>query len=158
MLTLFAAIDEMFRETPSRPPMSLRAGDAHDEHRPRPSFDDALDQPTAEYFESFHTGLHHLDAESWRYYLPRLMRYATDKMNDPRSMAIGTLLASLRPPDRDPPRFASLSPAQIAVVADFLDELAFCDHSVWQENAMIALEEYWGDGAVYRANDPPRRP
>ena len=40
-------------------------------------------------------------------------------------MVIDGLLASLRPPDREPPRLASLSAGQEAVVVAVLDVLAF---------------------------------
>ena len=92
----------------------------------------------------------HLDAESWRFYLPHLLRYALDNIANPASNAIDSILHSLRPPDRDPPRFGALTRAQQAAVVAALDQLAFSEHSVWKEPAMIALEEYWAPGATYR--------
>jgi hypothetical protein len=57
---------------------------------------------------------------------------------------------SLRPPDREPPRLASLSPAQERVVRQLLEVLAFAEDSVWQENACQALEEWWIENPLYR--------
>ena len=53
-------------------------------------------------------GLAYLDAQSWRHYLPRLIDYALRRPDDP-AMVAEALVRSLRPPDRYPPRLASLS-------------------------------------------------
>ena len=68
-------------------------------------------------------------------------------------MAVDSFLASLRPPDRSPPRFAALNPEQEAAVVAVLDLLAFNDRSKWQQAAIIALEEYWAPGASYRKSN-----
>ena len=60
------------------------------------------------------------------------------------------LLSSLRPPDREPPRLASLSPEQEVLVTRFLDILAFSEESAHQELACQLLEEWWAPGALYR--------
>jgi len=65
-------------------------------------------------------------------------------------MVIDAFLTSLRPPDREPARLASLSVEQEAVVSAFLDVMAFHDTSVHQELARTALEEWWAPGALYR--------
>ena len=65
-------------------------------------------------------------------------------------MVTESLLSSLRPPDREPPRLASLSAAQEAVVVAVLDALAFGDGSAYQDYAMQVLEEYWVPNALYR--------
>jgi hypothetical protein len=65
-------------------------------------------------------------------------------------MVIDAFLSSLRPPDRQPPRLASLSVEQESVVSAFLDIMAFDDVSVHQELARTALEEWWAPGALYR--------
>jgi hypothetical protein len=57
---------------------------------------------------------------------------------------------SLRPPDREPPRLASLSPAQERVVRQLLEALAFAEDSVWQADACQALEEWWIENPLYR--------
>jgi hypothetical protein len=141
---------EAFAGGPIVPGMSLRAGDAHDSGEAPPPFDPELDQPTPEYFEQYFWGLSYLDPASWRYYLPRLLRYALSSFATPGLNSVDAVLASLRPPDRDPPRFGSLTPAQERAVARVLEELAFNPESPWQEPAIIALEEYWAPGATYR--------
>jgi uncharacterized protein DUF6714 len=140
----------VFDDPPAIPRMSLRGGNAADDHAPIPPFDVVLDRITPEYFETYFWGLSHLDAESWRFYLPHFMRYALENMASAHSNAIDALLFSLRPPDHSVPRFGTLTPAQEATVVAVLDELAFSERSVWQEPAMIALEEYWAPGANYR--------
>ncbi len=96
------------------PPLTLRGGNAVDGYeRPEP-FDSAHDQPTDAYFEGFaFWGLGYLDAQSWRHYLPRLIDYTLRRPDDP-AMVAEALVRSLRPPDRYPPRLASLSPEQEA--------------------------------------------
>ena len=145
-----ANLSDAFGDLPATPAMSLRGGNAVDDYAPVPPFDAVLDRITPEYFEMYFWGIHHLDAESWRFYLPHLLRYALDNIASPESNAIDAFLYSLRPPDYNPPRFGALTPAQEAAVVTALDQLAFSEQSVWQEPAMIALEEYWAPGAAYR--------
>nr|WP_323515155.1 DUF6714 family protein [Xanthomonas sp. WHRI 8812E] len=133
-----------------RPPMSLRAGNAIDDHAEVPPFDAVRDQVTAEYLERYCCGIHHLDSVSWRFYLPHLLQHALRNSGNAASNATDTLLQSLRPPDREPPRFGSLSAAEERMVIAALDTLAFTDGSEWIESAQCALEEYWGPGASYR--------
>ncbi len=121
-----------------------------DSYETAPDFDAELDRVTPEYLEQNFWGVAHLDAVSWQYYLPILMGHALRNIRNPGSMAVDAFLASLRPPDRDPPRFAALTPAQEQAVARMLDILAFQEDSAWKEAAMIALEEYWAPGAIYR--------
>ena len=59
-------------------------------------------------------------------------------------------LNNLRPPDRTPPRLASLSPEQENVVTAFLDLLAFSESSAHKDFACQILEEWWVPGALYR--------
>lgn len=139
------------------PPMTLRAGDAVDAYADPPPYDPAVDEPTDAYLEKYaFSGLPYLDGASWRHYLPRLIDYAFHHLHrhTPGTMAIDGLLSSLRPPDREPPRLGSLTPAQEAVVVAFLDALAFGEHSVHQDFAMQVLEEYWVPGALYRDRRP----
>jgi hypothetical protein len=126
------------------PPLTLRGGNAVDGYgRPEP-FDSTRDQPTDRYLEGFaFWGLIYLDAQSWRHYLPRLIDYALRRPDDP-AMAAEALVRSLRPPDRYPPRLASLSPGQEAVVVAFLEHVALGDSgSSLREDAQQALEEWW---------------
>jgi len=131
------------------PPMTLRGGNAVDGYDTAPPFDAELDRPTPEYLEKYFWGIAHLDPVSWRYYLPILANYALTNVSN-ASNAVDAFLASLRPPDREPPRLGSLSKEQESVVIALLDRLAFDPESVWTSQAMTALEEYWAPGALYR--------
>ena len=127
------------------PPISLRGGNARDEYELPPPFDPEVDQVSDDYIERFHWGIHHLDPESWLHYLPELLLHALRQMPVGTSSAVDTFLFSLRPPDRDPPRFGLLSPEQRAVVADVLEVLGFSPESRYQDDALTALQEYWMD-------------
>jgi len=131
------------------PARTLRAGNAYDEHLPEPPFDPKMDIPTEDYLEKYHWGVCHLDPLSWRHYLPALLEYSLKNMAED-DMTIEATLRSLRPPDRTPPRLASLSGAQEAVIASFLETLAFDAHSAHQDFARQVLEEWWIPGALYR--------
>jgi hypothetical protein len=133
-----------------RPPMSLRAGNAIDDHAGVPPFDTVRDEVTAQYLERYCCGIHHLDSVSWCFYLPHLLQHALRNCANAASNATDALLESLRPPDREPPRFGSLSAAEERMVIATLDTLAFTDGSEWTESAQCALEEYWAPGAIYR--------
>ncbi|MBU8975688.1 hypothetical protein JI752_005995 [Lysobacter sp. MMG2] len=140
-----------FGERPDPPTITLRGSNALDDYGPPAPWDAALDTPDAAYLEENCWGQHHLDPASWRHYLPILMRHALDRFRDHApSPSTDTLLFSLRPPDRVPPRFATLSPEQEAAVLQFLDLLAFDPRSTYTDDAMTALEEYWAPGATYR--------
>jgi len=132
------------------PQMTLRGGNAVDSYDLPMPYDLADDAPTDAYLEANHWGLAHLDAASWRHYLPYLIDYALQHQSDVGSLVIEALLWSLRPPDRDPPRLGSLTPEQEAVVVAFLEALAFGDDSAHQAFAAQVLEEYWIPGALYR--------
>jgi hypothetical protein len=107
-------------------------------------FDPAEDEPTDAYLEGFaFWGLGYLDARSWRHYLPRLIDYAFRRPNDP-AMVIEALVRSLRPPDRYPPRLATLSADQEHVLRSFLEQAALGDAIPHvQAEAQQALEEWW---------------
>ena len=132
-------------EAASPPPLTLRGGNAVDSYdRPEP-FDPAADAPTDAYLEGFaFWGLGYLDARSWRHYLPRLIDYALRRPDDP-AMVAEALVRSLRPPDRYPPRLGALTPAQEAVVAAFLEQIALGDAAApeLRAEAQQALEEWW---------------
>lgn len=135
------------------PPITLRGGDALDSYDEPPPYDAEADEPTDAYLEAYaFNGAVFLDPPSWRHYLPRLIDYALRNIasNAPGTMAIDGLLWSLRPPDRDPPRLASLTPEQERVIVAVLDELAFAEDSVYKADAMQVMEEWWIPGALFR--------
>ncbi|MET0488315.1 MAG: DUF6714 family protein [Candidatus Rokuibacteriota bacterium] len=143
---------ETFRaDADTVPPLTLRGGNAVDSYDDAEPFDPARDEPTDAYLEGFaFWGLSYLDAQSWRHYLPRLISYAFRRPNDP-AMAVEALIRSLRPPDRYPPRLASLTAEQEAVVVAFLEALALGDGpSHVRNDAQQALEEWWLPGARRR--------
>jgi hypothetical protein len=143
---------EAFRpDAEAVPPLTLRGGNAVDGYDEAEPFDPACDEPTDSYIEGFaFWGLGYLDAQSWRHYLPRLIDYTFRRPDDP-AMAVEALIRSLRPPDRYPPRLATLTAEQEAVVAAFLERLALGDgigHIL--DDAQQALEEWWLPGARHR--------
>ena len=143
---------EAFRpDAETVPPLTLRGGNAVDSYDDAEPFDPACDDPTDAYIEGFaFWGLGYLDAQSWRHYLPRLISYAFRRPDDP-AMAVEALIRSLRPPDRYPPRLATLTAEQEAVVVAFLESLALRDGtSHVQDDARQALEEWWLPGARHR--------
>ena len=144
---------EVFRaDADAPPPLSLRGGNAVDGYDEAEPFDAVRDDPTDAYLEGFaFWGLGYLDARSWRHYLPRLIGYAFRRPDDP-AMAVEALIRSLRPPDRYPPRLATLTPEQEAVVVAFLETLALGDDGFahLREEAQQALEEWWLPGARHR--------
>jgi len=132
------------------PKMTLRGGDAVDGYDFAPPLDPVLDELTDTYLEAYtFWGLGYLDPASWRHYLPHLIDYAFRHMDDPK-MAVEGLLHNLRPPDREPPRLASLTGEQEAVIAAFLEELAFSEDSANRDFAIQVLEEWWIPDALYR--------
>ena len=144
-LDLAARAYDLFRDDlASPPPLTLRGGNAVDSYdRPEP-YDAAIDEPTDQYLEGYgFWGLGYLDARSWRHYLPRLIAYTLRRRVDP-AMTVEALVRSLRPPDRYPPRLATLSPDQESVVREFLELLALGDLIPGLEaEAQQALEEWW---------------
>jgi len=136
---------EVFRaDATAPPPLTLRGANAVDSYDEPTPFDPAEDEPTDAYLEAFaFWGLGYLDARSWRHYLPRLIDYAFRRPDDP-AMVTEALVRSLRPPDRYPPRLATLAAGQEDVVRSFLEQVALGDvlpHV--QDEAQQALEEWW---------------
>lgn len=132
------------------PQMTLRGGDAEDSYSVAPPHDAVLDELTDAYLEAYaFWGLAYLDPASWRHYLPHLIDYTFRHIDDPK-MAIEGLLHNLRPPDREPPRLASLTAEQEAVIVEFLEEVAFSDDSANRDFAIQVLEEWWIPNALYR--------
>jgi len=136
---------EVFRaDLGSPPPLTLRSGNAIDSYEQPEPFESAEDEPTDGYLEGFtFWGLGYLDARSWRHYLPRLIEYALRHPDDP-AMVAEALVRSLRPPDRYPPRLATLTAEQESVVRTFLEQAALGDALPHlQAEAQQALEEWW---------------
>lgn len=138
------AFEAFRREVEVPPPLTLRGGNAVDGYAVPSPFDSAVDEPTDAYFEGFaFWGVGYLDARSWRHYLPRLIEYALRRQDDP-AMVAEALIRSLRPPDRYPPRLATLTADQEDVVRSFLELAALGDAMPHlQTDAQQALEEWW---------------
>jgi len=136
-------------ELATPPKITLRGAGEIDVGRPPPEFDPVLDSPSVAYLQRHGYDLPFLDAESCRNYLPRILILAVGSVESP-SNAVDGLLSSLRPPDRTPPRLASLSAKQEAAVVAVLEVLAFGEGSVHSEGACTALEEWWGEAPIYR--------
>jgi hypothetical protein len=139
-------------DSEAAPALTLRGGDALDSYTDPPLYDPERDAPTDDYLAAYtFWGLAYLDTASWRHYLPRLIDYTFRHITDPNTMAPEGLLFSLRPPDREPARLATLSSEQEAVIVAFLEELAFsADAGYYQEDAMQILDEWWLPNARYR--------
>ena len=148
---------EVFQaDVDATPTTTLRGGEALDSYDEPPPYDPDIDVATDAYLEAYaFNALNFLDAQSWRHYLPRLIDYALRNIAStaPGTMAIDGLLWSLRPPDRDPPRLASLTKSQEEVVVAALDQLAFSGDSVYRKDAMQVMEEWWIPGALYRPSE-----
>jgi hypothetical protein len=131
------------------PPMTLRGGDAMDAYQSPPPFDVLVDAISDDYLESHPWGSGYLGATSWRHYLPFMMEYALRHLAETNDV-IDALLTSLRPPDRDPPRLATLSKVQETAVLRFLDVLAYSEQSANADLAAQVLAEWWSPGAIPR--------
>ena len=134
------------------PPLTLRGGERVDSYDYPEPFDPDLDAPTDEYIERFaYHAMPFLDAHSWRHYLPRLIDHAFRRPDEPTGLVIFSLVYSLRPPDREPPRLATLTPDQESVITAFLEELtrdpAF-EHA--RDDAAQAIAEWWSPNARLR--------
>ena len=133
------------------PRMTLRQGDAIDSYRnPSPPAKEEDNVPKDRYLEEFHWGIAYLDPDSWKYYLPHLISYSIRHMSDGSSLVVDGFLHSLRPPDRDPPRLATVTKEEEKVIVAVLDLLGFDKSSAHQERALQTLQEYWVPGATYR--------
>ncbi|MBH0178351.1 MAG: hypothetical protein HP491_10935 [Nitrospira sp.] len=137
------------KDAASQPRITLRGGDALDSYEEPPPFDPALDEVTDTYLEQYSVGLTFLDAASWRHYLPHCIGYVVRHVGQFTDVG-DALLNNLRPPDREPPRLASLTPNQEKVVTAFFELLAFSESSAHQAFACQVLEEWWIPGALYR--------
>ena len=152
---LVARAFEVFHDDATAPPpLTLRGGNAIDGYDRAEPYDPTLDESNDAYIEGFaFWGLGYLDARSWRHYLPRLIDYTLRRPEDP-AMVAEALVRSLRPPDRYPPRLASLTPDQEAVIREFLERLALGDLVPGvAEDAQQALEEWWWPNPRSRPDD-----
>jgi hypothetical protein len=111
-----------------------------------------LDEPTDAYLERYtFWGQAFLDPGSWRHYLPQWIDYAIRHAADRSTTLVDGVLTSLRPPDREPPRLASLSPEQEAVAVAFLRHAATSGDAAYDAAlAQQVLEEWWVPNARYR--------
>jgi len=135
-----------FRVAP--PGMTLRQGDEIDSSYCADARKE--EKPDDRYLEAYFCGVPHLDAGSWKYYLPHLISYAIRHRQDGGSLVVSAFLQSLRPPDREPPRLATVTKEEEKVVVAVLEFLGFEKSSAHQEEALQALQEYWTPGATYR--------
>jgi len=71
------------------------------------------------------------------------LSYAIRHKADGGSLVVATFLASLRPPDREPPRLATVTKKEEQVIVAVLEHLGFSESSAYQEKALQVLEEYW---------------
>ncbi len=134
------------------PPMTLRGGDALDSDKPAPPFDVLVDAISDEYLQAHPWGSGWLDAVSWRHYLPFMMEYALRHITE-SSDVTDALLTSLRPPDRNPPRLATLAKPQETAVLRFLDVMAYSEESASTDLAAMVLAEWWTPGAIPKPAD-----
>src|SRR5689334_5792323 len=74
--------------------------------------------------EEHQWGFTHLDAESWRFYLPTFLAYSVRHLSRGESLVISACLSNLRPPDRVPSRFSTLDDRQRQAVVSVLEFLA----------------------------------
>lgn len=125
------------------PLLTLLGGNALDEYKEPPPFNKSVDALSDAYWEQYHWGIGYLDAASWRHVLPHLIEYALRHLQKGSSVT-DAFLNSLRPPDRVPPRLASLSSEQKMVVTRFLDVLAFSSESAHQDLACQVFEVQTG--------------
>ena len=136
----------------SPPPLTLRGGDRVDSYDLPDPYDAALDEPTDAYIEQFaFHAMPFLDAKSWRHYLPRLMDHVFRRPDEPTGLVAQAVIRSLRAPDREPPRLATLDRDQEAVIVAFLEEIARDPtYEGHVEDAQQALLEWWVPDARHR--------
>lgn len=139
------AVAAFRRDLETAPPLTLRGANAVDGYDRAEPFAPAEDEPSDAYLEGYaFWGLPYLDAQSWRHYLPGLLEYTLRRPDDP-AMVAEAFVRSLRPPDRYPPRLASLSADQEAVVRAFLEQVARRERDgALAGEARQALAEWWG--------------
>jgi hypothetical protein len=151
------ALDVFRADLAAVPSTTLRSADAIDSYQTSIPYDAVLDEPTDAYLERYtFWGQAFLDAASWRHYLPRWIDYAVRHASDRTTMVVEGLLASLRPPDKEPPRLASLTAEQELVIVAFLQHAATGSDAVYDAAlARQVLEEWWMPNARYRPGPSP---
>ena len=134
------------------PPLTLRGAERVDSYDFPEPYDAQVDEPTDAYIEQFaFHAMPFLDARSWRHYLPRLIDHVFRRPDEPTGLVIQAVIRSLRAPDREPPRLATLDAEQEAVVVAFLEEIAGDPRSAEEaEDARQALLEWWVPNARHR--------
>ena len=143
---VFAAFSQDLAITPL---ITLRGGNSIDDYCTSAVFDPVLDNISDLYIETYCWGISYLDPSSWRHYLPSLIEYALRTLRT-GSHATSILLDSLRPPDRNPPRLASLKSQQEQALVAAIEVIAFTNGSVYSDDACQVLEEWWLPHARYR--------
>lgn len=131
--------------------LSLKQGDEIDSYdKPTPDTlpADWRDVSRQE-LEEHHWGFTHLDAESWHFYLPAFLTYSVRHFTHGESLVITACLNNLRPPDRVPSRFSTLTNSQRQVVINVLEFLAFGCESDFTADACQVLEEFWIEHPLY---------
>jgi hypothetical protein len=148
---LLDSISAAFPADGAKAALSLKRADEIDSH----------DTPTPEVvptdwrnvsepeLEEHHWGLTHLDAESWRFYLPAFLAYSVRHLSDGDSLVIAACLSNLWPPDRKPSRFSTLIDSQRQTIVSVLELLAFDGESGFTTDACQVLEEYWIEHPLY---------
>jgi hypothetical protein len=130
---------------------SLRQGNELDSHDlPTPDvFPADWREVTDQQLEVHHWGFNHLDASSWHFYLPAFLSYSVRHLSRGDSLAVLACLNNLRPPDRVPSRFDTLTDRQRELVIGVLEFLAFDPESQFSEDACQVLEEFWIERPLY---------
>ncbi|MFA6172757.1 MAG: DUF6714 family protein [Kiritimatiellales bacterium] len=150
-IQLLDSISAAFPEGAAHSVLSLRQGDEIDSHNtPTP---DALPVDWREVsereLEKHQWGFTHLDAESWRFYLPAFLAYSVRHFTRDGSLVIMACLNNLRPPDKVPSRFSTLTDSQRQAVISVWEFLTFGVESNFTANACQVLEEYWIERPLY---------
>jgi hypothetical protein len=148
---LLHSISEAFPSDVAHAALSLRQGDEIDSHEtPAPDVIPVnwRDVPENE-LETYHWGFTYLDAESWRFYLPAFLTYSVRYLSRGKSLVVAACLSNLRPPDKVPSRFSTLSVCQRRTVVTVLEFLAFDSESDFTTDACQVLEEYWMEHPLY---------
>jgi hypothetical protein len=99
--------------------------------------------------EEHQWGFTHLDAESSRFYLPAFLAYSVRHYTRGESLVIMACLNNLRPPDRVPSRFSTLTDSQRQTVISVLEFLAFGSESDFMADACQVLEKCWIEHPLY---------
>ena len=148
---LLDLISSAFPAGAARAVLSLRQGDEIDSHAtPTPDVLPADWRDVSEReLEEHQWGFTNLDAESWRFYLPAFLAYSVRHFSRGESLVIAACLSNLRPPDRVPPRFSTLTDSQRQAVISVLKFLAFGCESDFTADAYQVLEEYWIEHPLY---------